>query len=49
MLQTIKLGLPLSFYKKLSKRAVMIDSKNKHITLGEKKAYDPEMIYVRVI
>ncbi len=44
-----KSGWPVSFYDKLSKVVVTMDSQKKHIQVGKEKVYDQELIYARVI
>ena len=44
-----KSGWPETFYNKVSMNVVTMDSKKKHITIGQEKVYDQELIYARVI
>ena len=40
---------PESFYDPLGKMVISLDVKKKHILVGQKRLYDQELIYARVI
>ena len=44
-----KEGWPNSFYEPLKKVIIQMDAKLKHISIGEQKVYDQELIYARAI
>ena len=44
-----KAGWPDSFYEPLKKIIIPMDAKNKHISLGDHRVYDQELIYARAI
>ena len=44
-----KSGWPHSFHNKIPKGAITMDIQKKHISVGEHKVYDQELIYARVI
>ena len=46
---TFKSGWPTTFYDKLSKVVITMDSKKRHILVGQQKVYDQDFIYGRVL
>jgi hypothetical protein len=44
-----KFGWPQPFHDKISKGTITMDVQKKHISVGEKKVYNQELIYARVI
>ena len=44
-----KAGWPSSFYQPLKNILVPMDAKNKHISIGEHRVYDQDLIYARAI
>ena len=46
---TFKSGWPTTFYDKLSKVVLTMDSKKRRILVGQEKVYDQDLIYGRVI
>ena len=48
-LGNFKAGWPDSFYETLKKIIIPMDAKSKHVSIGEHRVYDQELIYARAI